>query len=177
MICPSCKKSPLMPTKIADGLAAVQCKKCSGYLMSMLSYRLWIEENPIQIKSDNKIEEATDTSNPIICPKCQKLMSKFRISGESKNKLDSCGNCGELWIDHGEWNLLQSLGLVGRISSILSQPWQNEIKQQENEVSYESRYENILGENSYTKVKEFRDWVNNHEQVNNIRNYINRIKH
>jgi len=175
MICPSCNKSPLRPTKINENLPALSCAKCNGYLLSMLSYRVWVEGSPEIPDSDVDIEELNDTSRAIICPKCQKMMSKYRISGEASNKLDSCGSCGELWIDSGEWDLLHSLGLVDKLSSILSQPWQNKIKHQENELSYESRYKNLLGNENYLKVKAFRDWLNDHKNKLEIKNYIARV--
>ncbi len=176
MICPSCKHGMLKPTKIAAGLPAMCCNKCGGYLLSMLSYRMWIEDNPQLAEQQQKTEELGETSKTIICPKCQRLMTKYRISNETQNKLDSCGNCAELWIDTGEWALLLSLGLVDKISSILSQPWQSGVRQQENEAAYELRHEAIMGEEEYSKVRTFRDWANQHPHKLVIKNYVARVE-
>jgi len=177
MICPSCKKGPLRPTKLEESLPALSCTQCHGFLLSMLSYRMWVESNPNSVNQthDHEIEELNDSSKAMTCPKCQKFMSKYRISGETLNKLDSCGNCGELWIDNGEWQLLQSLGLINKLSSILSDPWQSNIRKQDHESSYESRYEKLLGEKEYSKIREFRDWLRKHKHIIEIKNYIARI--
>lgn len=176
MICPACNKGTLKPTKIVAGLPAMCCNKCGGYLLSMLSYRMWVEDNPQLIAIQQKIEELDETAKTIICPKCQKLMSKYRISSETQNKLDSCGNCGELWVDHGEWELLLSLGLIDKVSSILSQPWQSSVRQQENEAAYELRHETIMGEDGYSKIRVFRDWANQHPHKDVIKNYVARVE-
>jgi len=175
MNCPACKHGVLEPVKITEGLPALACNRCNGFLLSMLSYRVWTESNPQLSESQVEIEEADETSKPVICPKCQKLMTKYRISRKAQNKLDSCGNCGELWIDDGEWKLLLSLGVAGKLSSILSHPWQLHIKQKENDEAYESRYEQLLGSEEYTKLKEFRDWANSHISSQKIKNYVARI--
>jgi len=175
MNCPSCKHGVLKPTKIVAGLPALSCGSCGGYLLSMLSYRVWVENNPQLADMDVEIEALNETSKPIICPKCQKLMTKYRISSETQNKLDSCGNCGELWIDNGEWKLLFSLGVAGKLSSVLSQSWQLEIRNQDNEAAYESRYEQLLGSDEYAKLRQFRGWANKHQHKLEIKNYVARI--
>ncbi|MFC1750293.1 hypothetical protein ACFL2V_15950 [Pseudomonadota bacterium] len=129
MICPSCKEGTLLPRKIAEGLPALCCNHCNGQLISMLSYRMWVESQAEMPEASADIEPLSETANALACPKCQKLMSKYRISGHTANKLDSCGSCGELWADDGEWQLLHILGLTDKVSSILTQPWQHAIKQ------------------------------------------------
>jgi len=176
MKCPTCIHGVLKPTKIVDELPALSCSSCNGYLVSMLSYRLWIENNPEISAEQVEIETVDETSKPVVCPKCQKLMSKYRISSKTQNKLDSCGNCGELWIDGGEWKLLLSLGVAGQLSSVLSQPWQSEIRHQENETAYELRHEQLLGNSEYVKLREFRDWANKHKHKLEIKNYVARIE-
>jgi len=175
MNCPSCKEGVLHPTLVTSGLPALCCNQCDGYLVSMLSYRVWIESNPQLPNEPTELTELDETSNAIACPKCKKLMTKFRVSGVTENRLDSCGNCGELWIDKGEWELLLLLGVANKVSSILSQPWQSNLKQQEHEKAYEARHEKLLGGSDYSKLKEFRDWANAHKHKLEIKNYIAKL--
>ena len=175
MNCPSCKQGYLKPIKITDGLPAMACNQCQGYLLSMLSYRLWIENNPQLLKPESKLELLDETTQVVICPKCQVLMTKYRISGATQNKLDSCGNCGELWIDNGEWELLLSLGIAGRLSSILATPWQKNIHQQQSESNYEQRFKDLLGSEEYQKLRDFRDWIKQHKHQQELTSYMARI--
>ncbi len=176
MKCPSCSDGVLSPTALEPGLPALSCGRCGGVLLSMLSYRMWLEQRGKDAGSGAKAqpEEVSDTTRAISCPKCHKLMSKFRIDADNANRLDSCGYCGELWVDGGEWELLGSLDLTHNISSILSQPWQRQVARQEAEGAYEERLRVRLGEADYTRASEFRDWLRGHEEREAIMLYLAR---
>ena len=99
-------------------------------------------------------------------------MTKYRISDKNENRLDSCGSCGELWIDDGEWELLVSLDLTNSISSILSQPWQTQIILREVDKKHEDNALEILGEADYLKVKDLKVWLSNHPEREVIMRYL-----
>ncbi|MET0081122.1 MAG: zf-TFIIB domain-containing protein, partial [Candidatus Thiodiazotropha lotti] len=147
--------------------------KCSGILISMLSYRAWLEETLHQnINPAKELIEVDDTKHAMACPKCRNFMTKYRVSDKSKNRLDSCGSCGELWVDGGEWELLASLDLTKNISSILSQPWQKQIVLREADKKHEEKVLGILGEADYMKVKDLKGWLSSHPEKEVIMRYL-----
>ena len=110
MDCPSCKKRLLKATRIASGLPGYICSSCQGCLIDILAYRMWLEGRPSHKKSQVDLPKCVeDSSKAVMCPKCAKIMMKFNISGDVNNRLDLCSYCGEVWLDGGEWQLLEQL--------------------------------------------------------------------
>ncbi len=176
MHCPSCQNSPLQPTKLEYGFPALGCKKCGGYLISILSYRLWADERGIDTTTgDRPLEVADDTKTALLCPKCERIMPKFRISGKTSNRVDVCLSCAEVWLDEGEWSLLKSLNLQDKLPTILSEPWQKAIYKEMFGGNQESKYEKLFGPEDYKTIRSFREWLTNHPQRAHIQDYINRF--
>lgn len=175
MQCPSCKKSSLKPAKLEDGLPGYTCSECEGFLIDILSYRQWIESKPeAQQSKKSKIENVEDSRNAILCPKCSKIMTKYRMSGEVANKLDLCNDCGEIWLDGGEWQMLEQLDLASKIPQILSEPWQRSVRKEQLGQPVEKKFEATVGAVDYQKISEFRNWMLSHEKASEILNYLAR---
>src|SRR5688500_5931024 len=122
MKCPHCKTEDLKPTLIEEYLASMGCDRCHGSLVALLHYRHWAEtqkptradpgadaaDPPARVA---EMPDATDTTSAIACPKCSRLMLKYKISGAVANRVDVCSSCDEAWLDGGEWQLLEALEL------------------------------------------------------------------
>jgi hypothetical protein len=107
MKCPVCKNPDLRPTMIEDLLPSMGCDNCKGSLVSLLYYRHWAENHKPQYCAPSAVTEVpADTTNALHCPKCTRLMTKYRLSGTVGNRLDVCRSCDEAWLDGGEWQLL-----------------------------------------------------------------------
>ena len=173
MQCPSCKSTSLKPIKLQQRLPARQCTKCRGLLIDLLSYREWAE-NHIQPEfiSPPKLEEVEDTSKALICPKCSKIMLKFRITGETKNKVDVCQSCDEAWLDEGEWELLGSLKIQDKLNAIFTDPWQRNIREESAKKAQEQRFEDLLGPDQYAKLSDIKNWINGHPNRDDLIRYI-----
>lgn len=177
MNCPSCKVRTLLPATIEYDLPGYSCSYCQGYLLDILVYRAWLEKQSSDTKSKRIIpKEIADSKDALLCPKCSKVMIKFRISGQVSNKLDLCSHCGELWFDGGEWALLNQLDLQTKIPNILSEPWQIRARSENIEKAVESKFKALFGKSDYTKIQEFREWMFSHEKWLKILEYINRPK-
>jgi Zn-finger nucleic acid-binding protein len=175
MDCPSCKTHPLRPAIIEEGLPGYTCKNCRGVLFDILAYRMWVQKKPDASTSTViGTEPAADSREAVLCPKCTRIMMKYHISGEVENRLDLCSYCGELWLDSGEWHLLDQLGLLSGIPQILSEPWQKSVRMEQVEQSIENKFENLLGTEDYRKIKAFKEWMVSQENVAHIKDYLNR---
>jgi Zn-finger nucleic acid-binding protein len=175
MFCPSCKTQPLKPAKLEYDLPALACVGCKGNLIEMLSFRVWSENKPPEPAGRLALtEEAMDSGQALFCPRCRHIMTKHRIGSGIPNRVDLCGNCGEIWLDGGEWSLLASLDLQAKLPAILSEPWQRSIRRTESERAYEERCEARFGAEDYARVRELRDWLRSHPKGQELRNYLNR---
>ncbi len=174
MQCPSCKSYQLHPTKIEAGLPGRECKKCGGLLIDLLSYRAWAEGAASAVRpcSKEKLVEVEDTSKALACPKCAKLMLKFRVLGDIKNKIDVCSVCDEAWLDHGEWELLGALSLQDKMTKIFTDPWQINIKKHESEVAHQQRFQEVLGKEEFERLSETKRWIDGHPQKDDLIRYL-----
>lgn len=174
MQCPKCKSKYLKATKLEQGLSAMGCVECGGASISLLYYRDWVERSePVSEISPSTIEEDTqDTRNAMSCPKCSKIMTKYKISGDVDNRLDLCSSCDEVWLDAGEWELIKSLELSGNMPNVFTESWQWNLIKQDKDKALDKRLLRSIDEDELTEVKRVKDWLNKHPKRSEIWLYL-----
>jgi Zn-finger nucleic acid-binding protein len=167
MRCPQCENSVLVHTLLADNLAGYSCGKCLGTLVSLVSYRAW-RESPLRnvsfgaaVVAPSAESAAPDSTGAKKCPKCSSLMSKYRISSGKTNRLDYCPHCEEIWLDEGEWQLVEGLVNSGEFTKIFTQAWQHGVRDEVVEGMQEQRLREVLGAD-YERVTAFAAWLEAH---------------
>lgn len=178
MQCPTCSNSSLIPTKFAEGLPSFTCPSCEGHLIEILSYRLWSERASSLTRESVNLElpDPVDSTHALVCPQCNKLMTKYLISDAASNKIDLCGNCGRFWIDGGEWALVESLNLDISLTKIFNEPWQKAIRQVRVTSAHEKRLRESLSDDDYERLVQLRDWINGHPLKADILDYLSRLQ-
>ncbi|HTG77909.1 MAG TPA: hypothetical protein VL546_12140 [Steroidobacteraceae bacterium] len=174
MKCPRCKSPQLLPTMIEEHLPAMGCTTCNGSLVSLLYYRHWAET---QKASDSKVATAVatnDTTAALTCPKCERIMMKYKVSGTVSNRLDVCGLCDEAWLDGGEWELLEALQLSHIMPAIFTDEWQSRIRREIAEESRRLILARTIGDEPLARVEEFKAWLANNEHKSEIMTYLSR---
>lgn len=161
--CPQCADSTLVHTMLTDNLAAYSCGKCLGTLVSLVAYRAWRES-----AAGTEQRRATSTAVPDIdvadstsakkCPKCRSLMSKYRLSADRNNRLDYCPHCEEIWLDDGEWQLVEGLVTSGDFTRIFTQSWQHAVRAGVTGAMEEHRLRELLG-TDHDRVAQFSEWL------------------
>jgi len=177
MNCPLCKNHVLKPITLADDLPAEGCSHCQGALVSLLSYRVWLERHPVdaQLAAERQLGsviEAVDTAHALICPKCSGIMNKYRIAAETENKIDLCVRCNDVWLDKGEWALIQLLELADKLPRIFYDSWQKQIRTTHSHALKEQKFKELLGDD-YAEIVRIRGWINGHEQRRALLDYLN----
>ncbi|HEX6398473.1 MAG TPA: zf-TFIIB domain-containing protein [Steroidobacteraceae bacterium] len=161
-LCPQCDHSILVHTLLTDGLAGYSCGKCLGTLVSLVAYRAWREHaarGPIRETAPATPDaDAPDSVGAKKCPKCRSLMSKYRISAEKTNRLDYCPHCEEIWLDDGEWELVEGLVISGEFTRVFTQGWQYAVRTGITGAMEEQRLRGLLGAD-YDRVAEFAEWL------------------
>ena len=165
--CPQCADSPLVHTMLAEGFAAYSCGKCLGTLVSLVAYRAWRERaasgalraTPAAVLDANLPDvDPPDSLGAKKCPKCRSLMSKYRITAEKTNRLDYCPHCEEIWLDEGEWQLVESLVTAGEFTKVFTQAWQYAERSGITTAMEEQRLRELLGAD-YERVRLFAEWL------------------
>lgn len=177
MKCPHCKTTDLQPTLIEEYLPAMGCGACHGSLVSLLYYRHWAETRtaPLQDPAGTAAPvETTDTTTAVTCPKCERIMAKYKITGRVSNRLDVCSTCDEAWLDGGEWQLLEALHLSLKMPAIFTDHWQRRIRRELTEETRRSILVRTIGEEGTAKVEDFKSWLGKSRHKSEILTYLYR---
>lgn len=172
MHCLQCKGSQLQPVVLETGLVAAGCTDCGGSLLPLLNYRYWIqatEQDSIELDDEFSAE---DSPGAKLCPKCDRLMSKYRIGHDQDNRVELCASCDEVWLDAGEWSLLKACGIHQQLPKIFTDAWQRQIRLAERELSLKANFCNRLGDEAFNKANEFRDWLNQQPNKSDILQFL-----
>jgi Zn-finger nucleic acid-binding protein len=160
--CPQCDRSVLVHTMLTEGLAGYSCGKCLGTLVSLVAYRAW-REGPARgslqvLPAAIPDADAADSIGAKKCPKCRSLMSKYRVNAEKTNRLDYCPHCEEIWLDDGEWQLVEGLVAAGEFAKVFTQAWQHAVRSGVSTAMEEQRLRDLLG-GDYERVHAFAEWL------------------
>lgn len=187
--CYHCTAEPLLPTKLDDTLPALSCKKCQGIYLDLLTYRSWLESHAAHKTSDDSetgesdkqssktfdASELKNTDNALVCQRCRKFMLKYRINNEHKNTINVCHTCDDVWLDRGEWPLLKYLKMQDKLTAVMSEPWQQQLRNQDREQAFNKLYQQKLG-NDFEAVERFALWLQNHPQKSEIQHYLSQYR-
>lgn len=171
--CPNCKGYWLEPMEIEEGLIVGHCVKCNGNMLPLMNYRYWEKTHGNRNLNEGRSELKEDSSHAKLCPKCSRLMLKFRVDIDTDNRLDLCTACDEAWLDSGEWELLKKMGLHSSLSNIFTEEWQRGLRQKQKVNAIQERYIKSLGEDDFDRVNTFKGWMEQHECKEEIKLYIN----
>ena len=164
--CPQCDHSTLVHSLLTDNLAGYSCGQCLGTLVSLAAYRAWRESAgsdrlpamPAAVPDTG----AADSVAAKKCPKCRSLMSKYRVTAEQSNRLDYCPHCEEIWLDEGEWELVEGLVASGEFTKVFTQAWQYAVRTGLTTAMEEQRLRELLGAD-YDRVAQFAEWLQSQE--------------
>jgi len=172
MDCPQCKGYKLEPAEIEPGLVAGVCPKCDGAMLSLMNYRYWMDQYGRVDDVDGEAVITEDNGQVKVCPKCSRFMTKFQVGSATNNRIDLCTGCDEAWLDKGEWRLLKQLDLHDKLPKIFTDAWQRNIRIQRQEERFKERYQDILGAEDFSKLDNFKVWLDGHAEKSHIKHYL-----
>ncbi len=179
-ICPSCAGSDLKPVRLEAELAAQGCVLCGGVFLMLADWRHWRERNGQVVRAGIAAASAapassahaiSDTRNLLRCPGCAGFMTKYRFAADSGNQIDFCANCDAVWLDRGEWQLLERFALTAELSRVFSRPFQSRVRSSEARNRQETRYREQFGAD-YERLREWREWLAKQPQGREMLAYL-----
>ncbi len=167
MFCPLCKHTTMHRNQLEENLIAFECGHCSGRWISSYQYWKWKEQSGKSLleKSTSEIEEipVNDNLKAKLCPECGHFLRRFPVGSKVSFSLDHCGNCGGMWFDKNEWEILKSLGLHDDVHRIFSEIWQSQVRQEQHTKAIEDIYIAKFGKDDYRKIQDIKQWIQNHK--------------
>jgi len=172
--CPTCANSELRDTTLDEHLPAQSCPDCRGTLLSLIAYRDWRASHaaPIDaIEDSGEASHVDDNKAMLRCPQCKGFMTKFRFSADTRNHIDLCDRCDQVWLDHGEWRLVEQLARSGQLAKIFDANWQKKLREEQARRRGEERWAAQLGED-YARARELRAWLALHPKGKELLAYM-----
>jgi Zn-finger nucleic acid-binding protein len=176
MNCPICQSVTLAPSALLNGLVAQRCPQCQGNWLNSYELWGWMERQPkAETATTHPPEFLPQTEakpGAKLCPECGHFLSKYRVGIGSGFALDRCGNCGGVWLDGKEWEILQQHGLQTQFGRIFSAEWQRSILQAEKRQNLEKLYQERVGASDFAEIKRIKEWLQKHPRGADMLRYL-----
>lgn len=177
MKCPVCKRENLETREIEPHLFAETCANCGGRWISSDNYEQWLKHHGEilpEIPSAGPDDELSIPEFELarLCPKDGRILIKYKVGRSIPFNLDRCGNCGGIWLDANEWEVLKSRNLHDEMNRIFTDKWQGEIHNDQLSRNLESIYREKFGPDNYEKIKDFKSWIDQHDKQAEILAYL-----
>lgn len=174
MKCPSCEAGVLRPGRLEPRLGCYTCGKCIGALLSLPPYLDWVggEQRSPDERPEAFTVSAADSKRALCCPKCSRIMLKYKVAADARHSLDYCFHCEEVWLDSGEWTYLKTLGLHVRIAVIATDAWQRKLSEDFGRELRLDRFRKAIGEDVFLEVERFREWLDHQPARDSIVHYL-----
>ena len=176
MLCPVCKTVTLANEDLQQNLTAKTCKQCGGRWLPSYQYWKWLDkhgatlpEKPIDAGLSLPVD---DSPAGKVCPECGHFLSRKRVGHGIDFHLDRCNNCGGLWFDLNEWEVLLSRNLHDEVHFVFSSAWQKQVQRDDAKHVQAERLEKILGHEDYAKMIEIAGWIRSHPNKSTILSYL-----
>ncbi len=135
--CPKDRKTPLVANTLAEHLPVQSCPDCKGTWIRSADYEAWQATQP-------KLEALPQAWSPVLdvdfvqspfdtkaalCPECNHYLARAKVALSTPFYVERCPNCAGIWCDHGEWEILEKLGLHTTIERLFSSEWQARVRE------------------------------------------------
>lgn len=137
MECPKDRGVELIDFVLSGGLAVKHCPTCTGNWLALDGYTLWQQQQPdvtvetLPVQVDLPYTPSLLDSRTALCPNCRGFLSRARVGSANPFYVERCPQCGGMWCDRGEWEVLQALGLHTIIDRLFSSDWQSRMRERE----------------------------------------------
>lgn len=136
MQCPKNKNMTLINGLLSDDLRVHHCPECQGNWIPPDEYDAWRSRQaqrlvpPTYVTSylaDDFVPSPYDTKAGL-CPECNRYLARAKVMVKNPFYVDRCPNCGGIWCDRDEWEVLEELGLHDTIEQLFSNEWQAKVR-------------------------------------------------
>ncbi len=167
MQCPKDRKTELIDSQLADDMAVHYCQDCKGTWIPANEYEVWRSQQP-RISLDRLpaldveyVQSPLDTK-AALCPECNHYLSRAKVALKTPFYVERCSNCGGIWCDRGEWEILEQLGLHTSIERLFSSEWQTLVKEKEYSERERAATVDKLGEDLAYQVFQLAELLEKH---------------
>lgn len=116
MNCPRCDKV-LVEVKTEEGVRAERCTWCGGHWLESAGLRVLEVTVEVRFIEWRRLPPEEIQLRELACPRCQlkTMLKKVRNERDRHVLLDICERCQGVWLDRGELEAIQQMGLAAAI--------------------------------------------------------------
>ena len=164
MKCPRCPSRPtLRRTREPLELMSHECPDCHGRWLRSDSYWRWVAKGnaPDAAATELRPARADDARGIRFCPEDGYVLAPYSVGDPLAFAVDQCRTCSGVWFDGGEWESLLEHGLAARLDDILSEDWQDELREAHDERRETEQWRRQLGDD-LDRIQEIKTWLDDH---------------
>ncbi|ARU03880.1 hypothetical protein CCO03_03560 [Comamonas serinivorans] len=177
--CTCCHQGQLQPLTLDNGLFVYACNACQGYALDIATYLDWRREQPpLQASPHAPVgiqPPHADHRHALHCPACQRLMLKYRVHAGDSPSIDTCLRCDCIWLDGGEWDYLQAIGLHTSLTAISTAAWQARRAQLTVNLRRAEQDREQLGDEVYAQAQQVLAWLQEQPERKHILKMLHRL--
>lgn len=173
MRCPKHPQEALISSQLVDGLQTHSCPTCSGSWLGADDYQTWqvghvdpdlkLENLVVPITQDVDYQPSRYDNRAGLCPSCGFYLVRGRINlSQTAFFIERCPGCKGMWLDDGEWDLLQTLCLNAYIPLLFTDEWQSRVRVAEAEYRERTATASKLGPDIAEKLFELAKLLEDH---------------
>ena len=182
MNCPACVTTDLERRDGPIGPAIHCCPKCIGRWLVFDDHLQWLESLPpsshatsanissVHLAGVTVITEAPHKAR--LCPRCGKIISRYRFSPDHHCWLERCGSCAGIWFDRGEFEAVAAIVPLARIQHLFNDTHQHKVSSELAHRQHEQRCRAIVGDEAFDKAREFKAWIEQQPRRDVLMAYI-----
>lgn len=165
--CPKNKHVELINCTLAAQLSAKSCPECQGHWLPAADYEDWQANHPQVEEALPNILEIDFTQSELdskagLCPECHRYLSRAKVGLKNPFYIERCTDCGGIWCDRGEWELLEKLGLHASIQQLFSSEWQTKVREREYAIAEQQATIEKLGPELAARVFDLAQMLQDH---------------
>ncbi|MEN8906105.1 MAG: zf-TFIIB domain-containing protein [Clostridiales bacterium] len=194
MNCPVCNKK-LKLVKLIDDLVSAICSNCDGKWINQSHFYRWKNNLTIsklgknnsyteskgikEVETKKKIKnfkiigkDEFDLSRAKICPECEHILIKYRVSNYFDFHIETCGTCSGIWLDTNKWEIVYENNLHIELYNIFTDYWQKNIRDNQKSIYFDNLYNNRFGYTDFEKITNFKNWIDNKKNKREIIDFL-----
>lgn len=164
--CPICETVSLRRRTEAQSLQTSFCDACHGHWLEQEDLEAFSVAQSAIASSGPFTPDIVEAGRSMVCPNDGNLMIKYRLMVGVEFYMDRCTDCGGIWLDRQEWQILQSGEVSINLANLCNGLWQERTIQEQASsfinVRRDEVLKDLLSDDEYCELSRIRHWLDRH---------------
>jgi Zn-finger nucleic acid-binding protein len=135
--CPKDRNSEMVEAVLSGGLYVYQCPTTRGNWIPRAEYDAWLSGQwlePLDLLDLVQrlrmvyFQPSSEDTKAALCPETGHILVRAKVQTPAPFYVERSAQSGGIWLDSGEWEVLESVGLSTHIDDLFSLDWQAAVR-------------------------------------------------